>query len=54
VGGELATYLAQRFNDITHHTDFENTLPGLVAFDELYEDRVRRIRECIASICKLN
>lgn len=52
--GELAAYLAARFNDIVRHPDFENTLPGLVTYDELYEDRVRRVRECIASICKVD
>lgn len=48
--GELAQFLAERFGEIARHPDFENTLPGLVTFDELYEDRVRRVRERINSI----
>ena len=47
---ELAEYLASRFNEITRHPNFENTLPGLVVYDELYEDRIRRVRECIRLI----
>ena len=41
-GDGLAVYLAVRFGEIVRHPDFENTLPGLVVYDELYEDRVRR------------
>lgn len=44
------TYLATSFGEIAAHPDFENTLPGLVVYDELYEDRIRRVRERIASI----
>jgi predicted nucleotidyltransferase len=51
--GELAKFLAERFGEIVSYPDFENTLPGLVTFDELYEDRVRRIRERIYSIATL-
>jgi len=47
---ELAEYLASRFNEITRHPNFENTLPGLVVYDELYEDRIRRVRERIRLI----
>jgi predicted nucleotidyltransferase len=39
--GELAEYLASRFDEITRHPNFENTLPGLVVYDELHEDRIR-------------
>ena len=53
-GSELVVYLASRFEEITRHPDFENTLPGLVVYDELYEDRVRRIRERINSITALD
>lgn len=49
-GGELVSYLATRFGEIASHPDFENTLPGLVLFDDLYESRVRRVRERIRSI----
>lgn len=43
-------YLATRSGEIAAHPDFENTLPGLVVYDELYEDRIRRVRDRIASI----
>ena len=49
-GSELAAYLSSRFGEIVRHPDFENTLPGLVVYDELYEDRVHRIRERIKFI----
>ena len=52
-GDGLAVYLAVRFGEIVRHPDFENTLPGLVVYDELYEDRVRRVRERIAAIAAL-
>ena len=44
---ELSNYLAARFSEIARHHNFENTLPGLVVYDELYEDRIRRVRERI-------
>ncbi|MBI5660318.1 MAG: nucleotidyl transferase AbiEii/AbiGii toxin family protein [Nitrosomonadales bacterium] len=47
IGGELSDYLAARFREIAGHPDFENTLPGLVTYDELHEDRIRRVRERI-------
>ncbi len=50
VGGELAEYLAMRFGEILKSADFENTLPGLVVFDELYEDRIHRVRQRIRLI----
>lgn len=34
---ELAAYLSTRFREIADHSDFENTLPGLVAYDALYD-----------------
>jgi predicted nucleotidyltransferase len=52
-GGEVASYLGEVFGAITAQQDFGNTLPGLVAFDELYEDRVRRVRERIGLIAGL-
>lgn len=44
---ELKAFLVARFSEITRHPDFENTLPGLVVYDEIYEDRVRRVRDRI-------
>jgi predicted nucleotidyltransferase len=49
-GDGLATYLAARFKALLQRPDFENTLPGLVVFDELYAERVQRVRERIAAI----
>lgn len=51
---ELADYLVTRFGEIARHPDFENTLPGLVVYDELYEDRIRRVRDRINSITTLD
>lgn len=51
--GGLAAYLASRFGEIFHHPDFENTLPGLVAYDELYDHRIRVVRQRIAAIATL-
>jgi predicted nucleotidyltransferase len=53
MGGELASYLANRFGEIARHPGFENTLPGLVTFDELYEERIHRVRDRINSISRL-
>lgn len=50
---ELANYLATCFGDIARHRDFDNTLPGLVEFDDIYEERVRRVRERINAIARL-
>lgn len=50
---ELSIYLANSFGDIVRHPDFENTLPGLVEFDELYAERVERVRERILAITRM-
>lgn len=52
-GDEMASYLVNCFGDIARHPDFENTLPGLVEFDELYEERVGRVRERINAITRM-
>lgn len=52
-GGELAAYLAARFRDVLYHPDFDNTLPGLVAFDELYDSRIMTVRRCMTAIANL-
>lgn len=51
---ELVVYLSRRFRDIALHPDFENTLPGLVAYDALYDDRLESVRRCIAAIAELD
>lgn len=52
-GDELSSYLATCFGNIVRHPDFENTLPGLVEFDELYAERVERVRERILAITRM-
>ncbi len=52
-GDELAAYLAERFRDVLRHRDFENTLPGLVVYDDLYDIRVETVRRRITSIANL-
>lgn len=49
-GGELAAYLASRFHAILSHPNFDNTLPGLVVFDELYQSRIENVRRRITAI----
>lgn len=52
-GGALATYLAERFAKITNHPDFDNTLPGLVEYDELYDERIHSVRSRARRIATL-
>jgi predicted nucleotidyltransferase len=49
----LRTYLAGRFDEILHDANFINTLPGLLTYDEIYDERVRRVRERIEAIAKI-
>lgn len=53
-GGELAAYLAERFRDVLRHRNFDNTLPGLVVYDDLYDSRIEAVRRRIAVIAHLN
>lgn len=53
VGGELAAYLAERFAAIVSHPDFDNTLPGLVEYDELYDERIHSVRNRARRIAAL-
>lgn len=53
MGGELASYLAARFRDVLLHPDFDNTLPGLVVFDEIYASRITAVRRCMTAIANL-
>lgn len=50
---KLRTYLAMRFDELGRHPDFENTLPGLVAYDELYQNRIEAVRYRISAIAGL-
>jgi predicted nucleotidyltransferase len=49
-GTTLRKYLGQQFAAIMAEPDFTNALPGLVAFDELHEQRLDRVRQRIAAI----
>jgi predicted nucleotidyltransferase len=49
----LAHYLATRFRDVLNHPDFENTLPGLVVYDDLYDNRIATVRQRITTIANL-
>lgn len=51
---DLVQYLAARFAEIVRHADFTNTLPGLVSYDEIHADRVRRVRARIEGIAALS
>lgn len=53
-GGDIASFLAARFQDVLGHPDFVNTLPGLVHFDDLYESRIQAVRKRALSIANLN
>lgn len=48
----LRAYLANRFQGLQQHTDFDNALPGLVAFDALYQHRLKNLRSRIAVIAQ--
>jgi hypothetical protein len=50
---DLRGYLAARFREVVSHPDFDNTLPGLIAFDALYAERLETVRERIATIAAL-
>jgi predicted nucleotidyltransferase len=49
----LRTFLAGRFDEILRDANFSNTLPGLLTYDEIYDERVRRVRERIEAIARL-
>lgn len=53
-GGELGDYLALRFREVVSHPDFENILPGLVVYDELYDSRIEAVRERARTIAGLS
>lgn len=46
----LRSYLAIRFGELAQHPDFSNALPGLVAYDELYQSRIEAVRQRISAI----
>lgn len=51
---DLRAYLGARFRDVAAHADFGNILPGLIALDALYADRLETVRQRIATIAALS
>ena len=49
----LRSYLATQFALICQHEDFQNVLPGLVAYDALYAQRVVVVGQRVAAIAAL-
>ena len=49
----LRAYLAVRFRELTRNPDFANALPGLVAYDDLYESRIQAVRNRTSAIAGL-
>lgn len=47
---DLLAYLVMRFGELRQHRDFENTLPGLVAYDELHRSRIEAVLQRITAI----
>jgi hypothetical protein len=38
---------------VLRHRDFDNTLPGLVVYDDLYDSRIETVRHRITAIANL-
>ncbi len=52
-GTTLRAYLSGQFAAVVAAADFANVLPGLVAFDELYAQRLERVRQRIAALAAM-
>ena len=52
-GTALRTYLAEQFARIIAMPDFDNLLPGLVAYDALHNQRVAAVKDRISAIAGL-
>ncbi len=50
---DLSRYLVERFRAIAASPDFDNALPGLIALDALYTERLETVRQHIAAIAAL-
>jgi predicted nucleotidyltransferase len=50
---DLRAYLTMKFTELRQHRDFENTLPGLVAYDELHQSRIEAVHHRILAIAGL-
>lgn len=49
----LRSYLAQQFASLIAAQDFTNVLPGLVVYDELYDERLSRVRQRVEAIATM-
>lgn len=49
----LRAYLGTRFAEVVATPDFANILPGLVAFDDLYTERLVRLTQRIQALALL-
>lgn len=52
-GQTLRTHLVARFREVESHPDLGNTLPGLIAFDVLYAERLETVRQRIKAIAAM-
>jgi len=50
---DLRVYLSGQCRELMHHPDFHNSLPGLVAYDDLHERRMETVRSRISAIAGL-
>jgi predicted nucleotidyltransferase len=50
---ELRGYLIERFRAVRTNPDFDSALPGLLAFDALYAERLMMVRQRIETIAAL-
>ena len=50
----LRACLAMKFRELSRNPDFANALPGLVAYDELYQSRIHSVRDRTSAIAELD
>ena len=50
----LRACLAVKFRELSRNPDFANALPGLVAYDELYQSRIHSVRDRTSAIAELD
>lgn len=50
----LRAYLAMKFRELSRNPDFANALPGLVAYDDLYQSRIQTVRDRASAIAELD
>ena len=50
----LRACLAVKFRELSRNPDFANALPGLVAYDDLYQSRIHTVRDRTSAIAELD